>query len=271
MPELPEVETTRRGIEPYLLNQTVTKIVVRQPQLRWPIPLAFQEDFLHQTLNSIQRRGKYLLLNTDNGTALIHLGMSGSLRIVSSKQLHQKHDHVDIHFSNNLVLRYTDPRRFGSILWTADDPHQHQLLINLGPEPLSADFNANYLWRRSRHRRQAIKQFLMNSHIVVGVGNIYANESLFKAKIHPTRAAGKISLKRYQVLIEVIQETLKDAIQQGGTTLKDFVNSDGKPGYFSQHLQVYGRGDQPCFCCGKHLSEIRLGQRTTVFCSNCQR
>ncbi|GGK74426.1 bifunctional DNA-formamidopyrimidine glycosylase/DNA-(apurinic or apyrimidinic site) lyase [Amphritea balenae] len=270
MPELPEVETTRRGIEPYLTGETVVDLVVRQPKLRWPIPDDLLLKVKDQRIASVERRGKYLLLHFPAGAVMIHLGMSGSLYLVAAEQPAAYHDHVDLVLSSGRALRLTDPRRFGSVLWQ-DKGTSHALLAKLGPEPLSDSFNAIYLTQCCKARKQAIKQFIMDSHVVVGVGNIYANEVLFSAGIHPKRQAGKISVARLSILVEEIKKVLSRAIEQGGTTLKDFVGGDGKPGYFKQELQVYGRGDQPCTVCETTLKEIRLGQRSTVYCPECQR
>lgn len=270
MPELPEVETTRRGIEPYIKDQRVTKLIVRQPKLRWPIPLSMHDIEGHK-IRSVKRRGKYLLFETDCGTALLHLGMSGSLRVVEAGSTHEKHDHVDIEFANNKAIRLRDPRRFGAVLWTVDDPLQHKLIRSLGPEPLSDDFNADYLFKKSRGRTVSIKQFIMNGHMVVGVGNIYACESLFKAGISPKRSAGKVSKKRYEKFVAMIKEVLAHAIEQGGTTLKDFVQAEGNPGYFQQQLNVYGRTDEDCTVCGSAIKKITQGQRSTFYCGKCQR
>ncbi|MCL4158679.1 UNVERIFIED_CONTAM: hypothetical protein GTU68_067325, partial [Idotea baltica] len=240
MPELPEVETTRRGIEPHINGQTILSVVTRTKKLRWPIPGQLNKKLSNQVITSVNRRGKYLLLNCEPGTLIIHLGMSGSIRITEITAAAQKHDHVDIVFKKN-ILRLRDPRRFGAVLWTSKDPLSHKLLASLGPEPLQKEFTAQHLYQASRNRRISVKEFIMNSHIVVGVGNIYATESLFTSKIHPLRAAGKISLPRYELLVNAIKGILADAIQRGGTTLRDFTREDGKPGYFQQELQVYGR------------------------------
>ncbi len=271
MPELPEVETTRRGIAPHITNRTVTKVTVRDPRLRWPVPRRLSQELAGVKITAVGRRGKYLLLETENGTAILHLGMSGSLRIVDSKQPVGKHDHVDIVFDNNRILRLTDPRRFGTLLWTRRPPKQHKLLRDLGPEPLGPDFTGAYLHARSRGRKVAIKNFIMNGHTVVGIGNIYASEALYMAGIHPKRAAGRISRKKYQLLAEVVREVLNDAIAMGGTSLRDFVNSDGKPGYFRLELNVYGKGGEPCISCRTLIREIRQGQRATFYCPECQR
>ncbi len=268
MPELPEVETTKRGIEPWLLNHRIEKIIVRQPKLRWPVEDAIQ-NLAGQIITHIERRAKYILISTDTGTAIWHLGMSGSLRLVDSGIEPAKHDHIDWHISNGKVLRYRDPRRFGALLFVEPNADCSQL-SHLGPEPLSDDFNADYLYKLSRKRTQAIKTFIMNASIVVGVGNIYANESLYFAGIRPQTPAGKVSKVRLQRLVDEIKRVLAAAIEQGGTTLKDFVGGDGKPGYFAQQLAVYGRGNLPCLECQTILKELRLGQRSTVFCPKCQ-
>ncbi|WP_027857932.1 bifunctional DNA-formamidopyrimidine glycosylase/DNA-(apurinic or apyrimidinic site) lyase [Marinobacterium jannaschii] len=270
MPELPEVETTRRGIEPHVVNRTITRLKVRQPRLRWPVPLELGEILPGCAVAAVSRRGKYLLLSVAGGDLMIHLGMSGSLRIVDQLKEPGKHDHLDICLNDGRALRLTDPRRFGAVLWQPAG-EQHALLSHLGPEPLTDDFNATYLKACCEGRRTAIKQLVMDSKVVVGVGNIYANEALFAAGIHPKRRAGNISLERLSILVEEIKRVLAAAIEQGGTTLKDFVGGDGKPGYFAQKLQVYGRGRAPCVQCLEPLKEIRLGQRSTVFCSHCQR
>jgi formamidopyrimidine-DNA glycosylase len=271
LPELPEVETTCRGISPHVKNKRVARVVVRQSKLRWPITAALCNELPGLTIDSVNRRGKYLLLDTRKGTLIIHLGMSGSLRIVDDQRAIGKHDHVDIVLENKQILRYTDPRRFGCMLWQRDDIDAHPLLESLGPEPLGDDFDGGYLYRISRKRAAAVKSFIMDSRVVVGVGNIYANEALFLSGISPRRAAGKISLARYQNLADCIQQVLQRAIDVGGTTLRDFTGSDGEPGYFKQSLQVYGRGGRECTACQRPLKEIRLGQRSTVYCSNCQK
>jgi formamidopyrimidine-DNA glycosylase len=271
MPELPEVETTMNGIKPFILQQKVVDIAIRQKKLRWPVEIADLSQILGQTVQQIQRRGKYLLLFFSKGTLIIHLGMSGSLRLVPPNLPPKKHDHVDLLFANDQCLRFTDPRRFGAILWTGTDPEQHILLSHLGPEPLSAHFTAAYLWGKAQRRKAAVKTFIMDGRTVVGVGNIYAAEALFMAGINPNKAAGKVSLADYEKLVKSIQQVLTAAIKQWGTSLKDFVNSEGKKGYFKVHLQVYGRGGEACLVCGNKLKEIRLGQRSTVFCSRCQK
>ncbi len=272
MPELPEVETTRQGISPHIIGKVIKNIIIRQSQLRWPITANIEDHLPRKKLLNIHRRGKYLLLEFTHGHLLIHLGMSGSLRIINTKKdTPQKHDHVDIIFSGNIGLRFHDPRKFGSILWTDENPCSHKLLQHLGPEPLSDDFNAEYLFKASRKRTKDVKTFIMDSHIVVGVGNIYANESLFSAGIKPIKASGKLTRKQCEIWVLDIKKILQRSITQGGTTLRDFVGGDGKPGYFAQQLNVYGRGGEPCPQCHKTLKEIRQAQRSTVYCTQCQK
>lgn len=270
MPELPEVETTRRGIEPHLLGRVITALTVRERRLRWPIPRALLNTLPGQRIDAVTRRGKYLLLQTAAGTAILHLGMSGSLRVLSATTPPQKHDHVDIVLDNAQLLRLRDPRRFGTLLWTITDPARHKLLRDLGPEPLSRDFSGAYLYEKSRRRKLAVKSFIMDSHVVVGVGNIYASETLFLAGIHPERAAGRISSLRYELLADSIRKVLTAAIKAGGTTLRDFVREDGAPGYFRQHLRVYDRGGQPCERCKTPIVASVTGQRATYYCPRCQ-
>lgn len=269
MPELPEVETTRRGIEPWLRGRRILHTEVRQPRLRWPVPRAVR-DLRDAPVTAVRRRAKFLLLDLKRGQILMHLGMSGSLRVLPADTPPGKHDHVDLVLDSGRVLRLRDPRRFGAVLWSAR-PDSHPLLAALGPEPLSADFSGESLWARSRGRRQAVKSFLMDNHTVVGVGNIYAQESLFRAGIHPSRAAGRISRVRYDALAEAVKTVLGEAIEVGGTTLRDFTGAGGKPGYFRQRLAVYGRGGEPCPACGAPLILARHGQRSTVYCGHCQR
>ena len=270
MPELPEVETTRRGIEPHLVNRTVSAVVVRDKRLRWPVPRALIETLPGQRINSVTRRGKYLLLHTPAGTALLHLGMSGSLRMLPADTPAEKHDHLDIVLDSGRALRLRDPRRFGTLLWTTSDPGRHKLLRTLGPEPLGDDFDGDYLFAKARKRKVAIKNFIMNGHILVGVGNIYASESLFLARIHPERAAGRVSRARYAALANAIKKVLAAAIRAGGTTLRDFSRADGEPGYFRQHLRVYDREGKACERCGTAILARVTGQRSTYYCPHCQ-
>ncbi|MCR4346923.1 MAG: bifunctional DNA-formamidopyrimidine glycosylase/DNA-(apurinic or apyrimidinic site) lyase [Sulfuricaulis sp.] len=270
MPELPEVETTRRGIEPHVVGRTVTRLVVRNPRLRWRVTEKLVRELSGQTIQAVGRRGKYLLLSTATGTAILHLGMSGSLRVVPSTQPADAHDHVDIVLDNGDCLRLHDPRRFGALLWTRDDPHKHKLLRDLGPEPLSPDFSGDRLFIKSRRRKRAIRDFLLDSQIVAGIGNIYANEALFRAGLRPTRAAGRISRTQYERLAAAIRETLNRALKAGGTTLRDFRHSDGKPGYFQLSLNVYGRDGESCRVCRAPVRTRKLGQRSVFFCPKCQ-
>lgn len=270
MPELPEVETTLRGIAPHTLGRIITRVDIRAPRLRWPIPVDLASHLQGKKLLGLHRRGKYLLFEFANGHALIHLGMSGSLRMVTPDTPPKIHDHFDWVFGE-LTLRYHDPRRFGCLLWVEGDPQDHSLLAMLGPEPLSDEFTADYLYARSRRRSLPVKQFLMDSHTVVGVGNIYANESLFMSRIKPIRKAGTLTHQNCADLVRDIKFVLSRSIEQGGTTLRDFVGGDGKPGYFAQQLLVYGRGGEPCNHCGKALKEIRMTDRTTVYCVACQK
>lgn len=271
MPELPEVETTRRGIEPHVRDRRVADLVVRQRQLRWPIPPGLRRTLAGARIASVARRGKYLLLSIDSGTLIIHLGMSGSLRILNAGRPPGVHDHVDLLLDSGTCLRYTDPRRFGAWLWCDGPPDTHPLLKDLGPEPLDDAFSGEYLHALARGRKVPVKSFLMNSRVVVGVGNIYANEALFRAAIHPARAAGRISRERYILLAGAVKSVLSEAIRQGGTTLRDFVGSEGRPGYFRQRLQVYDRRDLPCPLCAGPIRERRIGQRSSFYCPSCQR
>lgn len=270
MPELPEVETTRRGIQPYVEGETIIKMTVRQRGLRWPIPDGLETRISGQTVHQVARRAKYLLLQCDNGTLLVHLGMSGILRVRDNDDDIARHDHVDIYFSNDKVLRFTDPRRFGAILWAEGSGDTHPLIAHLGPEPLSDSFNADYLYQRAKGRRISIKSFIMDGKVVVGVGNIYANEALFLAGIHPATLAGRLGKIRMQKLVSAIKQVLDKALQAGGTTLRDFRKTDGNPGYFSQALQVYGRKDEPCPICQQPIQCIRQAQRATYYCKQCQ-
>ena len=270
MPELPEVETTRRGIAPYLIGHRVTALVIRQPRLRWPIPPVLRRKLPGQEIENVERRAKYLLVHTGAGSALLHLGMSGSLRVLPADVPPGAHDHFDWRLDSGRILRFTDPRRFGCLLWQAAGT-THSLLAGLGPEPLSEAFDGAQLWKMSRGRNAPVKAFLMDQKIVVGVGNIYAAEALFAAGIHPRRAAGSVSLARYLRLADEVKRILAHAIKRGGTTLRDFISPDGVPGYFEQELFVYGRAGEPCKVCGTPIRAIVLGQRSTFYCPHCQR
>lgn len=271
MPELPEVETTKRGISKFVCHNPIINVTIRQPKLRWTVPDNLAQLLVGQSFHTVDRRGKYLLLPTDRGTLIIHLGMSGSLRILPADTDPQKHDHVDITFANGTLLRLRDPRRFGAVLWSEGEVDQHTLLHKLGIEPLSRQFNGNYLYEKARNRKIEIKLLIMNSHIVVGVGNIYASEALFLAGIRPTTTAHKVSVVRMEKLANAIKTVLKKAIKQGGTSLRDFTQSDGKPGYFQQSLNVYGKEGEPCVNCGSAIKLIKQGQRATYYCSRCQK
>jgi len=270
MPELPEVETICRGISQSILKRKISSVVIRNHKLRWPIPKNLPQVLSGQSIQTIKRRGKYILLETKIGTLIIHLGMSGNLRIKPKEHVFGKHEHVNIVFGDKLALCYNDPRRFGAILWTIKNPLEHALLKNLGPEPLERNFTAQYLFDRAKRCHAPIKQFIMNSKVVVGVGNIYANEALFAAKINPVQKANTITLKRYQLLTKKTKELLRYAIKHGGTTIKDYSDSQGRKGSFQNKLRVYGREGQFCINCKTKLACIRLGQRSTVFCPHCQ-
>ena len=274
MPELPEVETTLRGIQPKTEQQTIQQLIIRQPKLRWPVSAVLQQNKVAGLgILKILRRGKYLILQTAKGDILIHLGMSGNLRILPQNTPAQKHDHIDLLLENGYLLRYHDPRRFGAWLW-ADKAEggylQHPLIAKLGPEPLSDDFTADYLQQQIQRRKSSIKTLIMNSQIVVGVGNIYANEALFLSGIHPATLPQPLSPTQFQTLVDNIKKVLTAAIQQGGTTLKDFLTPDGKPGYFEQQLNVYGRANQPCPVCHTPIKKLTLNQRAAYFCPKCQ-
>lgn len=271
MPELPEVETTCRGIAPHIENNIIEKVVVRNRSLRWPIPPGLNNKLSGEKIISVTRRAKYLLLNTEKGSLILHLGMSGSLRIVPTNTPAEKHDHFELQFTNGICCRLRDPRRFGAVLWSKENVLEHKLLINLGPEPLEKNFNSALLFKKSRNRKTSIKQFIMDAKIVVGVGNIYASESLFLAGISPIKPAGNITQHETTALVKAIKKILKEAIKQGGTTLKDFTASDGKPGYFKQKLKVYDRKNEPCITCKQPIKQITLGQRSTFYCSQCQK
>ncbi len=270
MPELPEVETTRRGLAPHLKSRSVAGVVLRRPDLRWPIPPEIKRLLPGEKIRGIRRRAKYLLLDTDPGSALLHLGMSGSLRVLPGKTKVEAHDHVDIALDNGKVLRFNDPRRFGCLLWQPQG-ETHELLQDLGPEPLADGFDGDYLFELSRGRKAPVKTFLMDQGIVVGVGNIYAAEALFEAGISPLRAAGRVSRERYQALAAAVKRILAYAIERGGTTLRDFIDPNGTPGYFEQELQVYGREGEACRRCRRPLRNAVLGNRASIYCPHCQR
>ena len=269
MPELPEVETTRRGIAPHIQDQVIRGAVIRQPRLRWPVP-DLDSLLRGRRVLAVERRAKYILIRFAHGTLIVHLGMSGSLRLVPADSRPRKHDHIDLLCAGN-CLRLHDPRRFGAMLWTAEDPLQHPRLRDLGPEPLSDDFDAVYLDRIARGRRAPVKTLLMDGRVVVGVGNIYATEALFRAGIHPSRASGRISAERYGRLVAEVKAVLSYAIERGGTTLRDFLNESGQPGYFAQELLVYGRAGQPCRHCDTLIRTRQIGQRASAYCPSCQR
>lgn len=271
MPELPEVETTRRELEPRLVGRYVNRVLVREPRLRWPIPPELAERLEGQRITGLARRAKYLLANAREGTALIHLGMAGSLRIVASDDPAGPHDHVDWRLDDGRCLRYRDPRRFGAMLWWEGPPARHPLLSRLGPEPFSDDFHGDWLHERSRGRRAAVKAFLMDGRIVAGVGNIYANEALFEAGIHPGRPAGRVSRRRYEGLADALRGILSRSIGAGGTTFRDFVRTDGKPGRYQTRLMAYDRAGEACVRCGTTLRSRIIGQRSSVWCPRCQR
>jgi formamidopyrimidine-DNA glycosylase len=271
MPELPEVETTRRGIEPAVATRTIDRIIVREPRLRWRVPAELPSLAAGQRVQQVRRRAKYLLFDLERGTMILHLGMSGSLRVMPASTTPLTHDHVDIVLDSGQCLRFNDPRRFGSLLWTLEDPLTHPLLRSLAPEPLSDEFNAAYLARAATGRRVAIKQLIMNSQIVVGVGNIYASEALFHAGIRPTRSAARIRRDEFAPLVKSIRKVLRAAIREGGTTLRDYVNADGTPGYFRQKLFAYERVGEPCRVCKTPIRQIVQGQRSTYFCPRCQK
>jgi len=270
LPELPEVETTRRGIRPALSGRRVTGLILRERRLRWPVPRGLEDELRGQRVRGVSRRAKYLLIELENGTLIAHLGMSGSLRVVDPALPPLRHDHYDLLLDSGRCLRFNDPRRFGSLHWTREDPGEHPLLAGLGPEPLGPAFDAAYLKRRAARRRTAVKQFLMDQGIVVGVGNIYASEALFRAGIHPRRAAGRISILRYERLVEAVRAVLEDAIREGGTTLRDYVSAEGTPGYFRQQLHVYERAGEPCRRCGTSIRQLVQGQRSSYYCPHCQ-
>ncbi|NBB91993.1 MAG: bifunctional DNA-formamidopyrimidine glycosylase/DNA-(apurinic or apyrimidinic site) lyase [Gammaproteobacteria bacterium] len=270
MPELPEVETTRRGLAPLVEGRRIAAIAIRQRQLRWPVPRTV-DGIAGQAVTALERRAKWLVWRLESGSLLWHLGMSGSFRGWEAPPEPGRHDHVDLQIENGHLIRFTDPRRFGALLWGGDDPLSHPRLAGLGPEPLGDAFDGEWLWRLSRGRRASVKLFIMDAKTVVGVGNIYASEALFAAGIHPRRPAGRISRTRYDLLADTIRRTLSDAIEVGGTSLRDFTVGDGTPGYFGQSLQVYGRAGAACPGCGRAIRREIIGQRSTFFCPDCQR
>ena len=263
------METTRRGLAPALRGRVLQRVVVRNAALRWPVRIP--RAAAGERLGSITRRAKYLLLPLESGGLVVHLGMSGQLSLVAADAPPGKHDHLDLVLDDGSAVRLTDPRRFGSVHWQPHPLHEHWLIRDLGPEPLSAGFNGTYLWGRARGRRLPVKTLIMNAKVVVGVGNIYANEALFQAGIRPRVAAGRLARKRFWALADAIKTTLAGAIEQGGTTLRDFARPDGRPGYFAQQLSVYGRGGEPCLRCRATLKEFRFAGRATVYCPACQR
>lgn len=270
MPELPEVETTRRGISPHLRGRVVSRVTVYDPRLRWPVPADLDRSLRGATVAAIDRRGRYLLFRTGPAALIVHLGMTGSLRLWRQPPRRGSHDRVDIRFDDGTVMRYRDPRRFGAMLWVLEPVEQHPLLAPLGPEPFDETFNAGYLWRTTRARRAAVKLVLMDNAVVAGVGNIYANESLFRAGIRPAAAAGRLSRPRLAKLVSSVREVLAEAIDVGGTTLRDYVGSDGRQGYFQLDHYVYGRAGLPCRICGTPIRRLRLGQRSAFYCPRCQ-
>lgn len=270
MPELPEVETTRLGLLPHLKNQRIAALTVRDFRLRWPIPPDLPSILPGRQIADVRRRAKYLLIDCSAGTLIVHLGMSGSLRIVSNQTPPGKHDHYDLLLANGSVIRYADPRRFGSLHWTRDDASKHPLLSKLGPEPISEAFTGRALFHATRGRTASIKQFLMDQHHVVGVGNIYANEALFRAGVRPQTRAGRVSLARCENIVASIKHTLNLALKAGGSTLRDFVNSNGEPGSFQLSYRVYDRAGKPCFRCDGTIRTLRQGQRSSFYCPKCQ-
>jgi formamidopyrimidine-DNA glycosylase len=271
MPELPEVEITRRGLAARLIGQRVVAAVVRDRRLRWPVPPELEAQLTDATITGIERRGKYLLFDFGHGYLLAHLGMSGSLRLLPSDTPARKHDHFDLLLDNALIMRFTDPRRFGALLWLGSAPDQHPLLVGLGIEPLGHALNAQWLHRATRQGKLHLKLWLMDSHRITGIGNIYANEALFRAGVRPTRRAGTLTRKQCELLVAAIRETLNNAILAGGSTLRDFVGSDGNPGYFQQQYMVYGRAGEACRICGTAIKILRQGGRATFYCPACQR
>jgi formamidopyrimidine-DNA glycosylase len=270
MPELPEVETTLRGLVRPMAGRQVVRAIVRNPAMRWPVPANLDAMLAGQTIRSLSRRAKYLLVHFDHGTLILHLGMSGRLCHLAQDEMPGKHDHFDLVLDNGAVVRLRDPRRFGAVLWSEGDVMRHALLQSLGPEPLEAGFDGDYLYREIRSRSAPIKTVIMDAHLVVGVGNIYASESLFRARINPKLSANKLSRLRCNKLVQEIKATLRDAIEAGGSSLRDFFGADGNPGYFQQQYFVYGRAGEPCRVCGTPIKTIRQGQRSTFYCPGCQ-
>jgi len=271
VPELPEVETTRRGIEPHVVGRRIRQLLVHDRRLRWPVDPGIATAIAGRVIQRAGRRAKYLLLETDAGTLILHLGMSGSLRVLPASTPRIVHDHVDIELDSGQTLRFNDPRRFGSLFFTTGDPKSHPLLRHLAPEPLEDEFNADYLWKITRRRAVAIKQLIMNSRLVVGVGNIYASEALFRARIRPRRQARSLTRQECARLVRAIKATLTMAVKVGGTTLRDYVGADGNPGYFRQKLYVYERAGKPCRVCRQPIRQFTQGQRSTYWCANCQK
>ena len=271
MPELPEVETTRRGIEPHVVGRRIDRLLVHDRRLRWPVDRAIAAMVAGRAIIRAGRRAKYLLLETEAGTLILHLGMSGSLRVMPATTPRIAHDHVDIELDSGQTLRFNDPRRFGSLLFTAGNPELHPLLKHLAPEPLEEGFDGAYVWKATRRRAVAIKQFIMNSRLVVGVGNIYASEALFRARIRPRRQSRSLTRVECNKLARAIHSVLTMAVKVGGTTLRDYVGADGNPGYFRKKLFVYERADSPCRVCRKPVKQFTQGQRSTYWCANCQK
>jgi formamidopyrimidine-DNA glycosylase len=271
MPELPEVETTRRGIAPLAVGCRIETLRVYDRRLRWPVPASLARQAAGRRIDALDRRSKYLLFRLSGDTLLVHFGMTGSLRAYANPPPRRTHDHVDIVLDSGVTLRYHDPRRFGAMLWLPPPAEEHALLADLGPEPFDAAFDAAYLWRALRRRTAAIKLVLMDNHVVVGAGNIYANESLFRAGIRPTTPANRLSRSRIARLVDVVRATLAEAVAKGGSTLRDYVNSDGEPGYFQLDCFVYGRQGLPCRVCGTAIRQVRQGGRATCYCPTCQR
>jgi formamidopyrimidine-DNA glycosylase len=271
MPELPEVETTCRGIAPYATGNIVADVIIRNRRLRWPVPRGLRKTLVNQRIEAVARRAKYLLFRFPHGTLILHLGMSGSLRVVTGGEPPENYDHFEIEFQSGAKLRFRDPRRFGCVLWTTHDPLRHELLADLGPEPFSDAFDGTYLYQKSRGRKQAVKTFLMDSRIVAGIGNIYASEALYYGGIRPQRPAGKLTREQCMKLAWAIREVLQKSISAGGTTIRDYATGAGQPGYFALELKVYDRAGQPCERCGQPVKQSRLGQRSTYYCVRCQR